>query len=37
LLDTEQAIESFLTTKQGGITAEQQAKIFHRKMLHGDV
>jgi hypothetical protein len=36
--DTEQAMESFLTTKQGGeVTTDQQAKISHRKMLQGDV
>ncbi len=35
--DMEQAMESFLSTKQrGGIKAEQHAKIFHRKILRGD-
>jgi hypothetical protein len=35
--DTERDLKSFLSTKQGNVTAEQRAKIFHRKMLRGDV
>jgi hypothetical protein len=35
--DTEQTMLSLLTSKQGTVTAEQQAKNFHQKMLHGKV
>jgi hypothetical protein len=30
-------MESLLSAKQGGLTPKQQAKIFHQKMLRGDV
>jgi hypothetical protein len=30
-------MESLLSAKQGGLTPEQWAKMFHRKMLRGDV
>jgi hypothetical protein len=33
----EQTMESLLSAKQGGLTTKQRAKIFHRKMLQGDV
>jgi hypothetical protein len=35
--NTEQTMESLLSAKQGGLTPKQCAKIFHRKMLRGDV
>ena len=35
--DTERALKSYLSTKQGNVTPEQRAKIFHGKMLRGDV
>jgi hypothetical protein len=35
--NTEQTMESLLSAKQGGLTPKQRAKIFHRKMLQGDV
>jgi hypothetical protein len=36
--DMEQAMKSFLSTKRRGeVTTEQRTKIFHRKMLRGDV
>ena len=36
-VNTEQALKSYLSTKQENFTAEQRAKIFHGKMLHDDV
>jgi hypothetical protein len=36
--NTVRSMESFLSTKRGGdVTTEQRAKIFHQKMLRGDV
>jgi hypothetical protein len=35
--NTERTMESLLSAKQGGLTPKQRAKIFHRKMLRGDV
>ena len=35
--NTERTMESLLSAKQGGLTPEQRAKIFHRKMLRVDV
>jgi hypothetical protein len=35
--NTEQTMESLLSAKQGRLTPEQRAKIFHGKMLQGDV
>jgi hypothetical protein len=35
--NTERTMKSLLSTKQGGPTPEQRAKIFHQKMLRGDV
>jgi hypothetical protein len=37
LQNTERTMKSLLSAKQGGLTPEQRAKIFHRKMLRGDV
>ena len=37
LQDTERSLKSYLTTKQGNVSAEQRAKIFHGKTLCGDV
>jgi hypothetical protein len=34
---TEQTMESLLSAKQGGLTSEQRAKIFHQKMMQGDM
>jgi hypothetical protein len=34
--DTERAMTTYLSTKQGHVTEEQRAKIFHRRMLRGD-
>jgi hypothetical protein len=30
-------MESYLSSKRGGVTGEQRAKIFHGKMLQGNV
>jgi hypothetical protein len=30
-------MESYLSSKRGGVTGEQRAKIFHGKMMQGDV
>jgi hypothetical protein len=35
--DTQRTMEANLSTKQGITSEEQRAKIFHRKMLRGDV
>ena len=35
--NTERTMESLLSAKQGGLTNEQRAKVFHRRMLRGDV
>ena len=35
--DTERTLTSLLTSKQGRLTTDQRARIFHRKMLRGDV
>jgi hypothetical protein len=35
--NTEQTMESLLSANQDGLTPKQHAKIFHQKMLRGDV
>jgi hypothetical protein len=35
--NTERRMETLLSAKQGRLTPEQRAKIFHRNMLRGDV
>ena len=35
--DTERTLTSLLTSKQGRLTTDQRAKIFHRKILRGDM
>ena len=35
--DTERCMSTYLSAKRGTLTAKQRAKIFHMKMLQGDV
>jgi hypothetical protein len=35
--ETERDMKTYLSTKQGGMSPEQRAKIFNQKMLQGDV